>query len=134
MTNTPNTTKRELSHLSISGLISRRFYGIDDVYEVICTGHELPPGTDLLTLVLHTKKDDRVLAYFNMAKRECSTSENFVACEIDAEDSKRSRLKALIVDLKVGESRAFGCNVSAFGSGGRLQVLSWTLVLHNPSE
>lgn len=108
--------------------------GFQDIQEVQCTGDTLSTNVDILSMVLYRESDDRVIAYANIGKGECSTSQTLVACEIYASDSRKSKLKALIVDLTEGQSRTFGCNVSTIASGGRLKTLSWVIAVHRASK
>ena len=99
-----------------------------------CTGAALPSDHNLLSVSLYRKDTDQVYAYANMASRQCSTSESFVACDIDEANGRRSVLKVLVVDLSEGQSRVYGCNLTSLMSGGRIALTSWSLVVTRPSK
>ena len=85
-------------------------------------------------MVLYEKQSDRVLSLADLSKKQCSTASDYVSCQIDATDSKKSLLKVLVVDIAEGQSRAYGCNASILTSGGRFQVVSWSVVVRHQSE
>lgn len=124
LTTTPN----------ISGLSSGLFLTFDNIHRVVCSGASLEADVDVMAMVLYRVADDRVLAYVNQAKQECTTSELFVSCDVDTTDSKRSRLSVLISDLAEGETRTLGCNISTIAAGGRFRTLSWRIVLRQASK
>ncbi|XP_025102313.1 uncharacterized protein LOC112568945 isoform X6 [Pomacea canaliculata] len=111
------------------GLSSGLFLTFDNIHRVVCSGASLEADVDVMAMVLYRVADDRVLAYVNQAKQECTTSELFVSCDVDTTDSKRSRLSVLISDLAEGETRTLGCNISTIAAGGRFRTLSWRIVL-----
>ena len=117
-----------------SGLISKQFHGFPDIHEVMCTGETLSSDSDLLTMILYTVPQDAVVAFVNLGKQDCYTSESFVSCEIDQSDPRRSRLKTLVADLAEGQTREFGCNLTAVAARGRMLIYSWKLSVHQPSE
>ena len=118
----------------IAGLTTQFFQGFQDIQEVACTGAALPSDHNLLSMSLYRTDTEQVYAYANMASRECSTSENFVACDLDKANGKSSVLKALVVDLAEGQSRVYGCNLTSLMSGGRVASTSWSLVVTRPSK
>ena len=120
--------------LSFSGLSSRSFKGFHDIQQIQCSGEALPPDSDLFFMVLYQVTDNsdggiKTLGQLNVNKRECSTSEDYVSCDIVESESRRSRLKALVADLAEGQSRVYGCNVSALMSGVRMQTFSWSVTV-----
>ncbi|XP_025102308.1 uncharacterized protein LOC112568945 isoform X2 [Pomacea canaliculata] len=115
------------------GLSSGLFLTFDNIHRVVCSGASLEADVDVMAMVLYRVADDRVLAYVNQAKQECTTSELFVSCDVDTTDSKRSRLSVLISDLAEGETRTLGCNISTIAAGGRFRTLSWRIVLRQAS-
>lgn len=117
-----------------SGLSSRRFLGLQDIHEVECSGQSLHTELDLLTMVFYEVTSDETLGFVNHGKRECTAAHVFVSCDVDDRDARRTRLKALISDLAEGESRAYGCNITAVGTRGRSKLLSWTISIHQISE
>ena len=87
-----------------------------------------------MTMVLYAADSTGILAAANLRKQECSTSKSYVACLIDATDTRKSKLKVLVDDLVEGESRVYGCNVSAFVSGSRVQLYSWSITIYRISK
>ena len=85
-------------------------------------------------MVLFNDLHNTVLAAVNLKKKECSTAKKFVSCEIVENDSRRSKVKALVDDLAEGQSRVYGCNVSAFISGVRMQIFSWSITVQRLSK
>lgn len=127
--------------LSFSGLSSRSFKGFRDIQQIQCSGEALPPDSDLFFMVLYQVTDTasdggiKTLGQLNVNKRECSTSEDYVSCDIVESESRRSRLKALVADLAEGQSRVYGCNVTALISGSTTGIMSWSITLHHvPSK
>ena len=100
----------------------------------------MPPDSDLFFMVLYQVTDTsdggiKTLGQLNVNKRECSTYEDYVSCDIVESESRRSRLKALVADLAEGQSRVYGCNVSALISGSTAGIMSWSITLHHvPSK
>ncbi|KAK7089883.1 uncharacterized protein [Littorina saxatilis] len=114
-------------YASKQGMKTRAFEGHSHITEVECSGEVLDSATDLLTMVLYNKADKRVLATANLKKQECATSDQFAACIINENDSKRSRLKTLVLDLAEEELRHFGCNLTTFSTGGKTQIFTWSI-------
>ena len=114
----------------LPGLTSRPFQGFHNIRVLECTGSSLDSSVDVMSMVLYTIPQDKVLASVYTLKGECSTSDgNFASCVIDAADSKKTRLRALLTDLLEGETRVYGCNVTSFRSGGRVKIITWSLVV-----
>lgn len=107
---------------------------MQDIHEVECSGQSLHTELDLLTMVFYEVTSDETLGFVNHGKRECTAAHVFVSCDVDDRDARRTRLKALISDLAEGESRAYGCNITAVGTRGRSKLLSWTISIHQISE
>lgn len=116
------------------GLSSKSFQGFHDLQEIQCSGENLPQDSDLMAMVLYEAISNNILAVANLRKMECSTSSKYVACQLDGTDTRKSKLKALVDDLDEGQSRVYGCNVSAFASGIRMEALSWSITVHHISE
>ena len=120
------------------GLSWSPFQGFHDLQEVVCSAEPLPPDSDVMSMVLFSdaldKGDKTVLAAVNLKKGECSTAAEFTSCRIAHSDSRRSRLRALVADLTEGQSRVYGCNVSALVSGVRMETFSWSLTVRRLSE
>lgn len=116
------------------GLTSRPFQGFADIQEVECLGDSLPPESDVVLMLLYEKTHNKILAAMNMRKHECSTLEEYTSCDMVDSDSSKSRLRALITDLAEGQSRVYGCNISALISGIRMESFSWSITLHHISK
>lgn len=99
-----------------------------------CTGNTLSPDTDVLSMALYRINNDNILAFVNLRKHECFTSESFILCEIDATDSRKSKLKALVLDLNETEKRSYGCNMSTIASGGRQKFVSLNVTVEKSSK
>ncbi|KAK7105434.1 hypothetical protein V1264_016813 [Littorina saxatilis] len=117
-----------------NGLSSRSFQGFYNLQEIQCSGENLPPDSDLLGIVLYSVKPSLLLAAANLRKQECSTSSSYIACHLDTADTRKSKVKALVDDLTEGQSRVFGCNISAFVDGTRMTSFSWFITVHHISE
>ena len=118
----------------ISGMSVKPFRGLHSLQELQCTGTTLSADSDLVYMVLFKQSSKDVLAFVNPRKGECSTSEEYVSCAVDDADTRKSTLRALISDVNEGESRAYGCNVTAIVSGGLLKTISWSLTVRHPRE
>ena len=113
---------------------SKSFQGFGELRELQCSGETLPQDSDLMAMVLFEATSNNILAVANLRKMECSTSNTYVACHLDDTDIRKSRLKVLIDDLAEGQSRVYGCNVSAFASGIRMESFSWSVTVHHISK
>ena len=86
-----------------------------------------------MTMVLFAARSNELLAAANLKNQQCSTSTSYVACHLDS-DSRKSQLRALVADLAEGQSRVYGCNVSAFVSGFRVQLYTWSITVRHISK
>ena len=118
------------SILFFPGLSSGIFQGFQDIQEIKCSGESLPQDTDVMFVVLYQVATKKVLATMKVNRRECTTSEDYNSCYISDGDSRKSYLTALISDLVEGQSRVYGCNVSALISGTRMEIFSWSIAVH----
>lgn len=110
------------------------FNGIHSIIEVQCAGENLDSDIDILTLALFTAEDNELLAFVNMKTEECLAKGQFCSCHIDKKNSRQTKVKTLVLDLEVGESRLYGCNVTGLKSGTRWQVMSWTISARRERE
>lgn len=110
------------------GLKWGAFQGHDHVLEVECSGETLASDKDLLSMVLYSARDNKVLATVNLKTRECATSDRFSSCVFDERDSHRTRLRALVLDIAEGETWPFGCNLTTFKTADGAIFVSWTAV------
>ena len=104
-----------------------------------CSAEHLPPRSDVMTMVLyhhhhhhhnnhHPGQGSAVVAVVNLKTKTCTTTEAFVSCDAaEGNDSRRSRVRVLVDDLTEGQSRVYGCNVSALVSGVRMETYSWAV-------
>ncbi|XP_025102314.1 uncharacterized protein LOC112568945 isoform X7 [Pomacea canaliculata] len=111
-----------------NGLKWGAFQGHDHVLEVECSGETLASDKDLLSMVLYSARDNKVLATVNLKTRECATSDRFSSCVFDERDSHRTRLRALVLDIAEGETWPFGCNLTTFKTADGAIFVSWTAV------
>ncbi|XP_070201554.1 uncharacterized protein [Littorina saxatilis] len=110
-----------------SGLNARMFEDLPHVVEVTCSGEALASNSDLLTLRLQTSPDDELLVSVNLRKHKCTVSLiTFAACHINERDSRRTSLNVLVMDLKDGEERTYGCT-AGYEADGWLESKTWTL-------
>ena len=82
-------------------------------------------------MVLYQVSQGKILGKLNAKNKQCSTSEDYVSCDIDESESRKSRLNALIADLTEGQSREYGCNVTALFSGSTTGIVSWTIAIRH---
>ena len=120
----------------IAGLTVHPFQGVISVQELRCSGHTLPSDADLMSIVLYqgVGSGHHVMSILNLRRRQCTTSGDYVSCLINENDSRKSAVKALVYDLLEGQSRAYGCNVSALTSKGRVEVVSWSVTAQRQSK
>ena len=80
-------------------------------------------------------REDLVVASANVAGQECSTSRAFSSCTFHAEDTRAARLRSLVTDwVEEEEGRVYGCNVTSYRTGGRVDTVTWMLRLHRERE
>ena len=127
-----------LSFFSLSppGMTVRIFEHIDGILEVECNAQKLDFSADVLTMTLFRRQstETSLMAFVSPKTSECTTAEAFSSCIVDGGSSRNTRLKTLVLDLRVGESRVFGCNVTSLDSQKRLVTTSWSLVVVRNSK
>ena len=119
------------------GLSSRPFQGFDDIQEIRCSGETLPQDTDVIVVLLYEVSggSSSLLGTMNVNKGDCTTSDDYASCYVSDGDSRQSSLSVLISDLAEGQSRVYGCNVTALLSRIHTRVYSWSVtVRHIPRE
>ncbi|XP_076457958.1 uncharacterized protein LOC143291754 isoform X3 [Babylonia areolata] len=114
---------------SVIGLKASPFYGLSHIVEVECSGDGLPSGVDLLSITLYDTRTDQVLASVNYAQRKCVTAGGFTACHLDTLNSRNSKVRTLVSDLRRDEVRTYGCDVAVFAPGERPSSVSWSLAV-----
>lgn len=105
------------------------FRGIPDLQEVECSGGHLDSEVNILALKLVEESNSSVLAYANPMKKECLTFGEFSSCFLDTTDTRKSRLRILVSDLAVGQTRMYGCVVSSWKSLGVTETLKWSVAV-----
>ena len=128
--------KSNLSQLwiLISGLIARDFKGFPSLQEIECTGRDLKPEVDLLSLSMFRLSDHFVLGTLHVIKNSCFTRTDFSSCSIDLDNSHNSKLRVLVSDLAEGESQEYGCKANIITGRGETDASTWTLVVTRKSE
>lgn len=76
-------------------------------------------------MLLFTHRDDRILATVNIVTNECTTSAILSACVIFKQDTRKTKLKTLIMDLAPNHTRKYGCEISSVKSGDRARTDTW---------
>ena len=120
-----------LCFFNISGMKISSFFNINNILEVECSGEKLPSNVDLLSMVLYEvssrgRQTTRMLASVNFGTSKCLTSSSFGSCSVDKNNSRKTKLKAIVMDMKEKEVRHYGCNVTSFQSGGKTTVFTWS--------
>ena len=110
------------------------FRGLSNIQEVECSGENVDPDADLMSMTFFTTTPQRVLGVVNHGKRECSTSEVFVLCEIDDKDSRKTRIKAFVYDIPPGDARNYSCNVTSLKTGGWTKTFSWNITVNSTGK
>ena len=120
------------SHNEFSGLSTFFFQDQAAIQEVVCNGEKLPSSHNLLSLALFREDSNAIIAVANLAGTGmCTTSANFVACEIDEVSGKMSVLRVLIQDLSPGQWRFYGCNLTAL-ENGQTRIHHWSINVSRP--
>jgi hypothetical protein len=110
------------------------FYDIPSVKRIECSGKaSLTDDADLFSLSLFTESNNKLLAYVNVGKQECSTSDHYSACVLDHEKNVNTKIVTLVTDLRHPASRVYGCNASSFRSG-HVTLQSWRLLVKGYGE
>ena len=104
----------------------RTFENIPSVLEVGCSGKALESSADIFMMTLFVSPGKDVIASVNLRKKKCITHDNFSSCRIDDNDSRKTEVRTLIMNMVVGEIRQFGCKL-VFESGGWSESVSWFL-------
>lgn len=111
----------------------RRFGGTDVVQELECSGEGLVADASLVFIVLYSASDNAI-ASVNVATKRCSTTASFSSCFIDEKDSRKTRLRTLIINEELDVTRRYSCNLSFVTSGSRLKTESWSLSVEGLRE
>lgn len=103
----------------------KQFKDIPEILEVECSGMHLEAEETLLSLTLFTVPGNSVLGHVNPLTNKCLTFEVFASCSVDSSDTKKTRLKVLVYDLKEAEIRKYGCNCSSFRAIKETEKVTW---------
>ena len=107
------------------------FQGFQDLTQIQCSGESLPLDADVMFVLLYEVTSRNVLATMTVSKGECTTSEAYVSCDMLDGDSRKSSLCALISDLAEGQSRVYGCNLTALISRSSVRTFSWSITVYH---
>ena len=99
-----------------------------------CWGGFLPPEVKLLSLTMFPRESGAVLAYANPFTEECITFADYSSCRIDTGDTKQSRLRVLVSDLREGHGRTYGCNITTFKSVGHTKTSTLYITVERKSK
>ena len=112
------------------------FEGIPSVQEVTCTGRRLSADAKLVSITLFSlrERDHQLACVTLLLKPSCSTSDVFSSCDVDENDSRNTVLKTLVTDLRPGEAREYGCNVTLLKMGAQTETRLWSVRVQRPSE
>lgn len=105
----------------------RDFRGFESIQEVECSGGHLEAEVNILFLKLFEVSNQTVFAYLNVQSRSCLTFAEFSSCFVDPVNSRGSRLRILVSDLEVGESRRYGCTLSTWRSLKDTETFTWSV-------
>ena len=88
----------------------------------------------LLSIEIYTADDKSVLVLLNILNDNCLTHGDYSSCVIDSNQSRKSKVRVLVADLKEGESRRYGCDVKAFTARGKTTKFTKSIVVTRTSE
>ena len=111
-------------------MTSRKFKGFPSLLEVECSGETLKPEMKLISLQIHRLVDSTAIASLNVHTGSCITLGDFSSCVMGSVDANKSRLRILVDDLEEGESREYGCVVTAVSSFGNAEVTNWKILIN----
>lgn len=130
-----STPHKAITHAaSVSGLRVKAFKGLHHVQELECSGEDLDSDTNVLLMTLFSFPSDKTIASANLGGDQCSTSAMFSSCVLDRANSRRTRIRTLLLDFRDGDVLKFGCNVTTARSGGRAYFISWSLTVKITSK
>ena len=110
------------------------FKGFPSLQEVECTGRDLKPEVDLLSLSMFRLPESSVLGTLHVIKKSCFTRADYSSCSIDLENSHQSKLRLLVTDLSEGESREYACKANAINALGETEISTWNILVSRRSE
>ncbi|KAL8563661.1 hypothetical protein ACOMHN_035395 [Nucella lapillus] len=115
-------------------LLVRDFSGSPDILEVVCSGTALASDVSLLTMTLYSVPSNHVQATASVFDDQCTTTGVFASCLVDRQNSRKSQLKMLVMNLEVGTRLGFGCEITSVKSGQRSSTSSWTIEVQRKEQ
>lgn len=116
-----------------TGLSVKLFENNPAILELQCSGDVLQPASNIVTMVMYTAEDKEPIISINVGKDQCLSYKMFASCAALGENSRKTRISALILDLLEGETRHYGCTVG-FESRGWTDSVSWRLQVYRNSK
>lgn len=112
------------------GMTVSSFQGAPRIWQLQCSDEPLDANVDIFSMTLYeVGTNNPVLASVNLKTRECFTSDHFSSCDLDERGARRSKLKTLIIGLRVEETRVYGCNLTCLRAKAFGGVIAWTYVI-----
>ena len=105
----------------------REFQGIPSIQEVECLGRNLGADVKLISLMMFTVPDNRIIASLNVMANTCLTHTEYSSCFIDTDNTRGSRLRVLEHQLVGGESKEYGCEVNTVNPRGKTKSTTWSV-------
>ena len=118
----------------ISGMTVRQFKGISSLLEVECSAISLTAGVKIFSMKLFSVPDNILHAKANPLNDNCFTFLELTSCTINKSDTRKSKLRILVSDLKEGEGRKYGCSATSFDSDGDTVTSTWVIDVIRNSE
>ena len=112
----------------------RNFKGFLSLQEVECSAAKVKTELRVFSLKMFSIPDNTVLATANPMVNECVTFADYSSCSIDKTDTRNSKLRVLVSDLREGEVRRYGCRVNSFDSFGDTVTSTWSVSVEKESE
>lgn len=109
------------------------FHNLPRIQEVECTGTTLDADATVSSMILYDSRD-HIIASVNTLTGECTTGGAFSSCVLHNRDTRKTRLRTLVMDLEHGQSRTYGCEVTSFRSGERARISTWSLTVRAGSK
>ena len=101
---------------------------------VECSGINITPEVDLISMKMFTWRENTLLANLNILRATCQTHGVFSSCHLQVSETKRSSLRILVSDLRAGESTVIGCNVSTFSEIIVAPKYTWLIVIRGQGK
>ena len=118
----------------LPGMRSRNFKDIPQLQEVECLPAVKETDVKLLSVSLYSMPGKSVLVLLNVLTNSCLTHGEFSSCVMDSRDWREWKVRVLVADLEEGESRTFGCEVTAFTSRGKTRTSTASLLVTHHSK